>query len=83
MSVPAEGAPDAYGDPVLVPRDLRGVAVYTVDEVARILRLSRGATYALLRREGGPPCFRAGTTIRVPARGLVEWMQSQRGGNKA
>jgi len=75
----SDAATDAYGDPVLVPADLRGVAVYTVEETARILRLSRGATYALLRRRGGPPHFRAGTTIRVPARGLVEWMLRDKG----
>ncbi|HVD03841.1 MAG TPA: helix-turn-helix domain-containing protein [Candidatus Dormibacteraeota bacterium] len=45
-------------------------AVYTVEEVARLLRIGRNQAYSLVRR-GELFSFRSGTAIRVP-RAAVE-----------
>jgi excisionase family DNA binding protein len=45
-------------------------AVYTVREIARLLRIGRNQAYAMVR-EGTLASFRSGTAIRVP-RAAVE-----------
>jgi excisionase family DNA binding protein len=45
--------------------------VLTVDEAAKILRLSRGSAYEGCRT-GAIPCLRVGRTIRVPTARLLE-----------
>ncbi|MDA8331595.1 MAG: helix-turn-helix domain-containing protein [Candidatus Dormibacteraeota bacterium] len=45
-------------------------AVYTVREIADLLRIGRNQAYAMVR-EGTLASFRSGTTIRVP-RAAVE-----------
>ena len=43
--------------------------VYTVDEAARILRMSRQSVYEAARR-GEVPCIRIGRRVLVPRAGL-------------
>jgi excisionase family DNA binding protein len=50
-------------------------AYLTVTEVARMLRLSRSTTYALVRR-GQLPAIRVGDSIRVPVAALEEYLAS-------
>ncbi|WCO66321.1 helix-turn-helix domain-containing protein [Iamia majanohamensis] len=51
--------------------------VLTIEEAAEVLRISRGAAYALARRwletDGGEglPCIRLGRTMRVPRAALA------------
>lgn len=51
--------------------------VLTVEEAAEVLRISRGAAYALARRwletngSEGLPCIRLGRTVRVPRAALA------------
>lgn len=51
------------------PADLP--AVLTVEEAARLLRVSRGSAYEAVR-SGAIPALRVGRTIRIPRRGLLE-----------
>lgn len=51
--------------------------VFTVDEAARLLRISRGAAYEAVRR-GEIPSVRIGRTIRVPSHGLLRILNEPR-----
>jgi excisionase family DNA binding protein len=46
----------------------------TVSEAARLLSLSRSQTYSLVA-SGELPSLRVRTSIRVPRRALVEWVE--------
>jgi excisionase family DNA binding protein len=54
--------------------------VLTIEEAAEVLRISRGAAYALARRwretggREGIPCLRLGRTLRVPSGALHEML---------
>ncbi|SDR05377.1 helix-turn-helix domain-containing protein [Thermostaphylospora chromogena] len=48
-------------------------AVYTVPEVARLLSLSRGSAYALVR-EGAIPALRMGGRWIIPKRRFHAWL---------
>jgi excisionase family DNA binding protein len=48
-------------------------AVYTVPEVARLLSLSRGSAYALVR-EGTIPALRMGGRWIIPKRRFHAWL---------
>jgi len=48
-------------------------AVYTVQEVARLLSLSRGSAYALIR-EGTIPALRMGGRWIIPKRRFHAWL---------
>jgi excisionase family DNA binding protein len=51
--------------------DLRDLpAVLTVEEAAKVLRISRGSAYESVRA-GGIPSIRIGRTIRVPRHALL------------
>lgn len=58
--------------------------VYTVEEAARILRISRSLAYALARRylatdgREGLPVLRVGSCLRVPAWALLEFIHTGR-----
>lgn len=54
--------------------------VLTIEEAAEVLRISRGAAYALARRwretggREGIPCLQLGRTLRVPSGALHEML---------
>jgi|EndMetStandDraft_3_1072993.scaffolds.fasta_scaffold591217_2 excisionase family DNA binding protein len=54
--------------------------VLTIEEAATVLRISRGAAYALARRwretggSEGIPCLQLGRTLRVPRDALHEML---------
>lgn len=54
--------------------------VLTIEEAATVLRISRGAAYALARRwretggREGIPCLQLGRTLRVPCDALHEML---------
>jgi excisionase family DNA binding protein len=54
--------------------------VLTIEEAAEVLRISRGAAYALARRwretagREGIPCLRLGRTLRVPSAALHDML---------
>lgn len=54
--------------------------VLTIEEVAGVLRISRGAAYALARRwretggREGIPCLQLGRTLRVPRDALHDML---------
>jgi excisionase family DNA binding protein len=56
------------------------IEVLTVEEAAKVLRISRGAAYALARQwletSGGEglPCIRLGRTLRVPRAALAQFL---------
>lgn len=50
---------------------------YTVDEVARLLNLSRGVTYQYVR-EGLIPAERIGRRWLVPRKRLHDWLDGRR-----
>lgn len=56
--------------------DLTDRDVFTVEEAAKILRISRGAAYDLARQwrtthgQHGLPCIQLGHTLRVPRTAL-------------
>lgn len=50
----------------------------TVDEAAALLRISRNATYMLIRQHRLPH-VRMGRTIRIPAARLREWIDREAG----
>lgn len=57
--------------------ELADSEVFTVEEAAKILRISRGAAYDLARQwratggEHGLPCIQLGHTLRVPRAALL------------
>lgn len=61
------------------PSPFGGVArlTYTVDEVAQVLSLSRGITYASLR-DGTIPAERVGKRWVISRRRLHAWLDGQR-----
>jgi excisionase family DNA binding protein len=58
----------------------RNIEILTIEEAAAVLRISRGAAYALARRwretggREGIPCLRLGRTLRVPRDALHEML---------
>lgn len=48
--------------------------VYTVDQVAEKLQISRSKAYELARRDGFPS-LKVGGSVRVPRSGLEEWVE--------
>jgi excisionase family DNA binding protein len=52
---------------------------YTVEEVARLLNLSRGMTYQYVR-EGVIPAERIGRRWLIPRKRLHAWLDGQRAG---
>ena len=51
--------------------------VLTVPEMARILRIGRGAAYDLVR-SGSVPVIRVGRLMRIPRDGLLAWMANEK-----
>ena len=50
--------------------------VYTVDEIAAILAISRGSAYKLVHA-GLFPTVRYGSAIRVPMKSFDAWLENQ------
>jgi len=53
-------------------------AVLTVEQVQKILGLSRPKTYELVNTAGFPT-IRIGRAIRVPREAFMQWMDQQQG----
>ena len=51
-------------------------AVYTIDEAAREMKISRNYLYVLIRKRKGPPFKRLGNRIRIPVRAFNEWLNA-------
>jgi excisionase family DNA binding protein len=51
-------------------------AVLTPAEAARVLRMSRSKTYAMIR-SGELPAIHIGRAVRVPVRALEAWIDEQ------
>ena len=58
----------ATTDPSTLP------AVLTIEEVARLLRISRGAAYQAARRGELPGVRRVGRTLRVSRDAVLSWL---------
>jgi excisionase family DNA binding protein len=71
---------DEPGDLDMAPRpdDAPGRAAYTVREVAALLGLSPGTTYALVRA-GAIPARRMGGRWIVPKRRFHRWLDARSG----
>ena len=50
--------------------------VYTVEEIAKIARISRTAAYELTKK-GYFPVVRVGNLIRIPKRSFDEWLDGR------
>lgn len=49
-------------------------AVYTIDEAAAQMKISRNYLYILIRKKQGPPVKRFGNRIRIPVAAFVAWL---------
>jgi excisionase family DNA binding protein len=67
--------PRARNEDSAPDRPLTGRAVYTVVEVAKLLSLSRGSAYALVR-DGTIPALRLGGRWVVPRARFHAWLDS-------
>lgn len=54
-----------------------GKRVYSVDEIARLLRVSKGSVYSLIK-EGAFHTVRIGSAIRVSKKSFDEWLDSRK-----
>ena len=68
-------APRAHNEDPAPDRPLTERAVYTVVEVAKLLSLSRGSAYALVR-DGTIPALRLGGRWVVPRARFHAWLDS-------
>ena len=48
--------------------------VYTVDEEAREMKISRKHLYVLIGKKKGPPVKRFGNRIRIPVLAFSRWL---------
>jgi len=53
-----------------------GGDVLTVNEVAQVLRMSRGAIYQMVAR-GQLPGFKVGRSVRVRREAIAKWIEAQ------
>ena len=60
-------------DPSILP------LVLTVEEVARLLRISRNAAYSAVRDGAIPGVVRIGRTVRVSKDAVLEWLDTGKG----
>ena len=51
--------------------------VYSVDEIAEILKIGRGSAYELIK-EGHFNTVRIGTAIRISKKSFDDWLDSQK-----
>ena len=51
-------------------------AVYTVDEAAREMKISRKYLYVLISKKRGPPVKRFGNRIRIPVMAFTAWINA-------
>jgi len=61
---------------VLSPSKMKVTAVYSVEDIIKILGISRSSTYSLMKTNPFP-IVRIGKIIRVPKEPFEEWMNSQ------
>jgi len=54
------------------------VEFLTINEVARMLQLSRRTVYGYVKKHGLPVIKLAGGALRVPAEEFKEWLSRQR-----
>jgi excisionase family DNA binding protein len=59
-------------------RVAEGPVLLTVAEAAKLLRISRGLAYELVRQER-IPFIRLGRRLLIPRRGLEEWVAREAG----
>ena len=52
-------------------------SVLTVEEMGKVLSLSRSKAYELIHSKEGPPVIRIGRVIRVPMDGLRGWLKEK------
>lgn len=59
-----------------IPKDAKTTLplALTVEEVAKLLRISRGAAYQAVRRGELPGVVRVGRTLRVSRDAVLEWL---------
>jgi len=50
---------------------------YTVEEVARLLGISRNAAYVFVKKETGLKSVRIGASIRVSKKSFDKWLDNQ------
>lgn len=53
-------------------------ALLTIDDVARVLRTSRGAVYAMAARGQLPGLTRIGRRVLIRADALLDWLDQKR-----
>lgn len=51
-------------------------AVYTIDEAAAKMKISRNYLYILIRKKRGPPVKRFGNRIRIPVQAFTAWLNT-------
>lgn len=49
-------------------------AVYTIDEAARVMKISRNYLYLMIKKKQGPPVKRFGNRIRIPVIAFNDWL---------
>lgn len=58
--------------------DTRLPELLTIDDVARVLRTSRGAVYAMVARGQLPGLTRIGRRVLIRADALLDWLNQKR-----
>ena len=58
--------------------DTRLPDLLTIDDVARVLRTSRGAVYAMVARGQLPGLTRIGRRVLIRADALLDWLNQKR-----
>lgn len=58
--------------------DTRLPELLTIDDVARVLRTSRGAVYAMVARGQLPGLTRIGRRVLIRADSLLDWLNQKR-----
>ena len=77
--VPVDATSDASGTAAAIPNDYSALPLLlTVDEVATLLRTSRGAIYTMAERARLPGVRRVGRRLLVCRDTLLKWLRENR-----